>query len=144
MDLLINFPWEYPLLIIVGFIVGIINLFLTMSIMTLWVFAVFVCVVLYADSSNLFDGSFWPYLLVGYGVALRPIQSLAQEDIKNMGGDESAITAFLLGLAFIISIIYFIYYDRSFISILIIFSSIACFKFLYDSVKVYKNLDKEI
>tara|TARA_B100001057_G_scaffold187794_1_gene188567 strand:+ start:121 stop:885 length:765 start_codon:yes stop_codon:yes gene_type:complete len=25
MDLLINFPWEYPLLIIVGFIVGIIN-----------------------------------------------------------------------------------------------------------------------
>ena len=129
---------------ILVFIVCIFNLTLTIGIMTLWMFAVFVCVIFYADNSNLFDGSFWPYLLVGYGVALRPIESLAQEDVKSHGGDESVITAFLLSLAFIISIIYFIYYDPSSIHILIIFSTIACLKILYDSIKVYKSLDKEI
>ena len=124
-------------------IVGFFNLTFTMGLMTLWVFVVFAGVLLYAKGSNLFDGSFWPYLLVGYGVALRPIQALAEEDVKNMGGFESVMTAFLLGLAYIIALIYFIYYDPYLIYTFIIFSTIACLKILYDFIMVFKNLDKE-
>jgi len=124
-------------------IVGFINLAFTMTLMTVWTILIFFGVIFYASGSSFFDGSFLPYLLVGYGVALRPIQALAQEDTKS-GMFESTKTAFLLALAYIISIIYFIYYDADASYTINIFSIIICLNILFDCINVYKNLDEEM
>jgi len=117
------------------YIFGFINLALTMTLMTVWTILIFFVVIDYANGSSFFDGSLLPYLLVGYGVALRPIQALAEEDMK-VGNFESSKTAWLLAIAYIISTIYFIYYDADFLQIINIFSIIMCLNILYDCINV--------
>ena len=125
-------------------ILASVQLAYTQFIMTGWVVLIFMGVILYATKSNFFMGSFIPYLLVGYGIALRPIQSLADEDFKAHGGFESFKTAFLLAIAYISSFVIFIFFGLESHYVFIPFVTVGCLNFLYDLFRVILNFDQDM
>lgn len=68
-----------------------------------------------------------PTLIWAYGIATAPLAYIANKEVKGGGGIGAVISTFYAQLAFVVTILAFVFLEVSFVSVIVVFACIMAF-----------------